>query len=313
MVVFEELAAAGHVEHKDMYLCLQYQLMLAIASGDVVKAMKDSRAGTKVVNWWRASNWDDRLSLFCNRTIRSSKKSQRTSTTLVKFMVAEGMQDTVLRWWEMLATSDIRDSSGYISRDRADPWASCLLADLIAAETQYGGGLASAMRFYVQAKDMYFSLIPSDRHAPGRLFCKSGEYIFYRLLRGVSDDKSKIPASLYSEYVSMLSPMEHSKLITSSLALYHPTEPDPRPFLHFVRDFDIAALQALPRRRRRVFVQSCSDAIRILMDWGKRRDATWLADVLRHVLDEQKVGHEATASADKKSSLFGLLKLELAL
>ncbi|RAL01711.1 uncharacterized protein BO80DRAFT_55542 [Aspergillus ibericus CBS 121593] len=316
MVVFDELAAAGHVESKDLFLCLQYQLMLARASGDVVKAMKDSKAGTKVVNWWRASNWDDRVKIFQHQSPRQVRQKStgllRTSTTLLKFMVAEGMQDTVLLWWMKLAAPDPRDFSSYIDRDTTNLWARCLLTDLVAAEIQYGGGLGSAMRYYVQVNDLYFSKYPDGKHDKNSLFRNAGYYLFINLSLGTPDSGGKIPTSLFSEYSRAFSRAYNSELITASLALHHPTQPDPRPFLQFVRDYDMAALQALSKIKRRVFAHSCSVAIRILTDRGKHRDAAWLSGVLR-LSDETKVEHDAPASEHEKSSLSGLLQIELAL
>ncbi|PWY84503.1 hypothetical protein BO94DRAFT_101067 [Aspergillus sclerotioniger CBS 115572] len=309
MIIFEELVAAGHVETKDVFQCLQYQLMLAFASDDVGKAMKDSRAGTKVVNWLRASNWEDRLSIFCPTT----HAVPRPSTNLLKFMVVEGMQNTVLLWLKMLIDFDIRDSSGRISRGLADMCAKFLLYDFIYAEIQYGGGLASAMRYYVQAKDLCSSVYSRERSSIKTIFRRSGRGLLWQAQRGVPDDGNKIPASIYSEYASVYTTIEPFSLFKATLALYHPTEPDPRPFLRFNRQFDLAQMKTLTPRQRDVFVHSCSDAIRILTDQGKRREATWLAGVLQHVSDQTNVGHEAPASMEEKESLSGLLQVELAL
>ncbi|PYI10118.1 hypothetical protein BO78DRAFT_232867 [Aspergillus sclerotiicarbonarius CBS 121057] len=315
MVVFDELAAAGHVDTRVLFRCLQHQLMLASASGDVVKAMKDSKAGSKVANWWHASNWDDRLKIFSQQTPRQARPQTilRTSTTLVKFMVAEGMQDTVLLWWKILIAPDLRDPSCYIDRDTATLWARCLLTDLVAAESQYGGGLASAMRYYVQLKDLYFSLYPNSKRDTKHHFHKAGYYLFIKMTIEMPDGRGKIPASLLSEYIRAFSSVCPTELTTACLALHHPTQPDPGPFLLFVHCYDLTALQASSKTKRRVFVHSCSVAIRILMDQGKQRDATWLAGVLQHVSDETKVGHEAPASEHEKESLSGLLQVELAL
>ncbi|GKZ64043.1 hypothetical protein AnigIFM50267_000336 [Aspergillus niger] len=304
MVVFDELAAAGHVTKGDLLQCLQYQLMLARGTGDdFVKAMKDSRAGTKVVNWWLASGWRDRLKIFDHR---------QTSATLVKFMVAEGMQDTVLLWLKMLANTDLRAFNGHISRSLAERVARNLLTDFLAAENQYGGGLASAMRYYVQVGDMYFSMEDlHNRRDTKNLLRHAGKYLFQQVSREVPNDKNMVSATVYEEYARVIATV-CTDFVTASVALYHPTVPDPKPFLRYVYNKDMPTLQTWPAGLREVFVRSGSVALRLLMDQGKRGDATWLAGILQHVSDTDKAKVEHEASADEKALLSRLLRVDMA-
>lgn len=133
MTVFDELVASGSVNRTALFNCLRAQLVLASAhTGDgVVDAMKKSKAGSKIVSWWYASDSESRKMLF---TIRSS------TVTLLKFMVAEGLQKTAMAWLAMLLNRDLGGADGRISEAMAQTVARNFLLDLLKAEIQYGGG-----------------------------------------------------------------------------------------------------------------------------------------------------------------------------
>lgn len=310
MVVFDELVASGSVTLPTLRDCLKSQMLLAsrYTGSGFVKAMKDSRAGSKVVSWWLASDTPARKMLF---------KSRAATTTLVKFLVAEGSQGVVLTWLRMLADHDIGGQSGKLPENIAQQVFRYLLVDLIAAETQYGQGLNSAMRDYLQACKMQMSRDNAVANLSWKsLFRPASIHLCESLIQSSRSSSKDLDWSIYEEYIESLSPLSLKPSLLATLPLYHPTHPNPRPFLEFVDTLPPGRVDSLVEMKRESFMRAGFYALHLLVDQNNRRDALHLARFLQQLLlekaDSESVSGTSQRAYAEREDLLTELDLALA-
>ncbi|KAF7590556.1 hypothetical protein BBP40_002645 [Aspergillus hancockii] len=310
MVVFDELVASGSVTLPSLRNCLKSQVLLASrhTGSGFVKAMKDSRAGSKVVSWWFASDSAARQMLF---------KSRAATTTLVKFLVAEGLQAVVLGWLRMLAEQDIGGHNGQLPEHIAQQVFSHLLIDLLAAETQYGQGVSSAMRYYLQTckthmfrENEVFNLSWKPMFLPG------GAHLGECLMQSSRSSSKELDGPAFNEYMKVLSTLSPKSGLFAAVPLYHPTHPDPQPFLEFVDTLPPGRVDASTDMKRETFMRAGFDALRLLADQNKRRDALYLARLLQQHLPEKTDSRSASKTSNRayteREDLLAQLDLALA-
>ncbi|PWY92375.1 hypothetical protein BO70DRAFT_391787 [Aspergillus heteromorphus CBS 117.55] len=287
MAVFDELVTVGEVTDARLRRCLKSQLKLNTAApqGRVVEAMRDSKAASRVVNWWWSTDEKTKKTLFY---------SSETMYLLTKFMVAEGMQDILLVWLKTFAQPGWPLSASSI-----------FLSEFLRAEKDHGRGLASSMRHYLRARDMYvsegFDLAGTDSMGSQVLFLAGGHLLRWFRANRVHNDKgydNKVSASEsedYEDFAQLMSTVSPFKLYSTSVHLYHPTQPNAQPFLEFLRTKEGAESLSWPYQRRKYLKLSSFDAIRILNDQGKSEDVNWLMGALQEHLYESE--------ADGKTSM----------
>lgn len=290
MTVFDELVASGSVNRTALFNCLRAQLVLASAhTGDgVVDAMKKSKAGSKIVSWWYASDSESRKMLF---TIRSS------TVTLLKFMVAEGLQKTAMAWLAMLLNRDLGGADGRISEAMAQTVARNFLLDLLKAEIQYGGGLVSAMRCYLEASRLPISIdneLGLVQYKKALLMPAAG----FLCRAAMEDDQSQLqqmPVEMYDEYVRIIASWSLKSLLLACVPLFHPTRPDATRFVQFTERISRVRLTTWPKTKKENFVLYAITAIRVLVDQQKFAEASYLACFIQENLPE-KIGQESASS-----------------
>jgi hypothetical protein len=290
MTVFDELVASGSVNKTALFNCLRAQLVLASAhTGDgVVDAMKKSKAGSKIVSWWYASDSENRKMLF---TIRSS------TVTLLKFMVAEGLQKTAMAWLAMLLNRDLGGADGRISEAMAQTVARNFLLDLLKAEIQYGEGLVSAMRYYLEASrlpistDYELGLVQYKK----ALLMPAAGFLCRAAMEGEQSQLKQMPLEMYDEYVRIIASWSLKSLLLACVPLFHPTRPDATRFVQFTERISRVRLTTWPKTKKENFVLYAITAIRILVDQQKFAEASYLARFIQENLPE-KIGQESASS-----------------
>ncbi|KAL4897136.1 hypothetical protein BDV59DRAFT_85156 [Aspergillus ambiguus] len=302
MVVFDELVASGSVTVSGLRSCLKSQLLLASphTGTGFVKAMKESKAGTKVVTWWFASDSETRKILF---------KSRASTASLLKFMVAEGLQETVVVWLKMLAKHDIGGRRGRLPETIAHQVFSNLLVDLLSAETQYGGGLASAMRYYLQACKTYLSVDDGQvdqRRVP--MLLPAATHLCQSVMQNAPTQTKQVPASMYDDFIRTISKLSPRSTRMATIPIYHPTRPDVKPLLDFVDALPSSdRLDSWPEGRRENFLRAAFDGLRVLIDQEKLWDAAYLA----RFIQEQLPGKTDSMAASEHGHLTSAEEQEL--
>lgn len=283
MMIFDELAASGSVTHERLFQCLQCQFLLSsTAKGDLVGAMRASKAGSKVISWWFASEPKVRKRLF---------NSNKAPKYLVKFLAAEGLQDTVMVWLRMLLRPN---NEGHIS---AHPLFSYLLSDFLIAEIEYGHGLGSALGYYIQACQLISSLNgqPIKQYDEGQK--KTLTYGALKLNKWIIQhgqaQLKDTPASTYEKYMRLISALAPLRMLSDALPLYHPTSPDTKPFLKIVHD--VSWIDGQTDEFRELYVRASFDALRLLLDREQYGDATHLAHRIQQLLPGKNAS-ETTSS-----------------
>lgn len=281
MAVFDDLVASGSVNSTALANCLKSQLLLASTpSGtDVSTAMKASGAGSKVVSWFWASDSAARKMLLSSRSLTGS---------LLKFMAAEGMQDTVITWLGMLLKHDVGGRDGRLTESSARQSFCHLLIDFMAAEIQYGNRLASAMKYYLQAYKMHSLL--ADQSSPEfkkPLLLSPGGRLCQWTMEHAHGQARDIPAPIYEEFRERIYAMSPGSLLSASVPLYHPTAPDTGLLLKFVEGHPPEKCRAWSNVKQETLLRVSFDALRILVDRDESRKASRLAQYIQQLLPNE--------------------------
>lgn len=294
---FDGLAAAGLVDTPFIAHWLKYQLSIPgkSSSGEIRESMRASKAGSKVVSWWWSVNGEARKQLFVTPGLTAS---------LLKFMVVEGLQGTIMQWLRMLVGRDLGGHNGQVSDHFTWQILPKLLINFMVAERLYGRGLISAAEGYVQACKMLLSmsdppynaqLLTSMRRAGGRLG--------YWIVRNERDEPKDIPAPLFESYTSLVSTLSPTSpprgLLSASLPLFHPTHPDTRPLMDFARSLRPGDSDAWNDDKRRAFIKVGFEALRILTEQGASRDASYLAGHMQQLLPKEAPGMRPKPSVEE--------------
>ncbi|KAJ5760965.1 hypothetical protein N7520_008121 [Penicillium odoratum] len=307
MLVFDELAASGSVTPLTITKCLKSQLLLVRtpAQNGVSEAMKTSRAASRVVEWFWASDGVSRQMLLHSRAATSS---------LTKFMVAEGLQDTIVQWIRMLLSRDLGGSNGRITESVAQQSISNVLVDFMEAELRYGDGLASAFKYYLRVCHMH-SMLPQQIKSGKPMLLAAGAH----LNRAAMDAKpltEKVTPYIYDEYREVISTLASSRsLLFASVSLCHPSHPDPTPFIRFVETLSLPKVQAWNDSRRDAFLRIACDALRLLIEQRRIRDATSLARHVQLLLPDNTAdnaeGSRIRSSVREEGDIMSHLELSL--
>ena len=277
MVVFDELVASGSVTSADLYTCLQSQLLLASShtGPGFAKALKESKAGSKVVAWWLASDSEARKLLF---------RSRRSTTCLLKFMVAEGLQDTVFLWLKMMTKQDVGGHSGRIPEGVAQKLFYHLLVDLVTAETHYGRGLDTAFRHYIWACKAYPSTSYGLAQSEVSVLRSSGAHLHDLMMQVVPSQANQVLPATYEEFAAIFSTLAPNPLLSAKVSLHHPAQPDPLPFVAYVVGLPADALRSWPEAQRDNLMRCGFDALRILLDRDQIKTASDLARAMQRLV-----------------------------
>ncbi|CAL5872518.1 uncharacterized protein PFLUO_LOCUS6782 [Penicillium psychrofluorescens] len=301
MVVFDELVAFGLVTVEDICQCLESQLRLAHGgtetnvTEDVKSAMKTSRAGSKVVDWFSASSLQDKKVLL---------RTGNCTSPLTKFMVVEGLHGNIMEWLRMLLVQDLGGGHGSIKPEAAHQAFNFLLLHWMKAERQYGHGLSSALRYYVQVCQMHSSVSdPITR----KTLISSGAHLG-QIAEQQTASAEKIPAFIYDEFQDAISTLTPGSLLSARMALGHPTQPDPQPFIRYVRSLDYNKTPFWRNSRRVAFLDTGFKAVQVLIDRAKIKDATFVAHHLQSFLPDKMIsdtsdGPQYHASPEQTSLL----------
>ncbi|KAI9371900.1 hypothetical protein BJX61DRAFT_483470 [Aspergillus egyptiacus] len=316
MIVLDERIASGSATERVLSNCLRWQLLLISShTGESYKkALRDSKAGSRVIPWWFASDTNSKIKLFQNDGLLS----------LCKFMVAERLHGTIFDWLKMLAKRDFEYDSGQITVHRARECFKRLLCYFLKAEADCGGGISSSIRYHSEACGMVFSLGEDVSDVcPKGLLARPAHYIWH-LLQSSTITTKDVPSDLYEQYTTLLSMLVPRTLIAASMPLYHPTNPDATPFVRYVRDLPPETLKSWyfspderfhPRHER--FLRSGFDALRIMFEDNENSaDCVFLARLMQQHLEETREARATTESgynvSSEEKALLSSLDLALA-
>jgi hypothetical protein len=281
MGVLDELMASGSLTGKEISQCLRAQLALTVSTGvDTREMMRSSGAGSRLMEWFWASDSKSRKTLF---------KSRRATKNTLKFMVAEDLQDTIMVLLRMLGKRDIGGLDGQIPEDAGRRLFSDFLTDFMAAEIDYGRGITSALGYFIQASKICAFLMHGlmDDAQDMRLVAGAALLSKWVIHHYQSKEVDEIPFSLYDEFCDIISALPPLTFLAASMRLYHPVSPTASHLLeHLSRDM----LQS-PRNDSdsggATLVKVCLDAFSLLLDQEKYSDASEFAPYLKQLITDE--------------------------
>ncbi|CAG7945430.1 unnamed protein product [Penicillium nalgiovense] len=271
MAVFDQMAAAGSVTTLTINDCLKSQLLLSRSPAD----MSASRAASRIVDWYWASDGTSRQMLLRLRSV---------TTSLTKFIVAEGLHGTVMKWLQMLMSHDLGSQNGRMTEGLARQTFNHLLIDFIDAEAYFGNGFGSAMTHYLSVCQMHFQSASSHKSRKPMLLA-AGAHLS-RMAMEHKPSGEQVPTLVYDQFRDTISVLSPRSLLVASVAVCHPTNPDPRPFLQFVENLSPCKFQAWNETRRDAFFEIGSEALRVLVDRKRFRDISRLEQHISELLPE---------------------------
>lgn len=281
MAVFDQMAAAGSVTADLIHDCLKSQLLLSRSPAN----MKASRAGSRIADWYWASDGSSRQMLLRSRSVTKS---------LAKFMVAEGLHSTIMKWLQMLMSHDLGSQNGRLTEGLARQTFSHLLVDFIDAEVWFGNGFSSAMAYYLRVSQMHFQS-PSSHKSRKPLLLAAGAHLS-RIAMEYKPSAEQASVIVYDQFRDTISVLSPRSLLLASVAVCHPANPDPRPFLQFVENLSPTKFQAWNETRRDAFFEIGSEVLRVLVERKRFRDISRLEQDISELLPEQPAATVAERS-----------------
>ncbi|KAI9041284.1 uncharacterized protein KD926_007238 [Aspergillus affinis] len=280
MALFDDLVASGSVTTSTLRRCLQSQLWLASRhTGDgYLKAMRESRAGSRFVDWWFASG---------TRALRILFKSQASTRTLVKFMMAEGLRPTAMGWLDLLAKKDLGERER-LPRDAAIELYRVFLLEMVMWELFDGGGgcggVLAALQCFVQSAGSLLAIAKKDREFHSAALLDAAVKL-HMALKTVSPE---IPVASFEDLVKIQEQVWPVARRTAVLHLYHPTQANPTPFLQYAGRQSPDHVESWTRRDQASFMRGGFKALQVMLDQGRSEDASDLAQIMQRSLPALK-------------------------
>lgn len=300
MDALDQLVASGSATGLAITECLKAQLALTHSSDDdrMRLAMRDAKAASRVVNWFWASDGASRRKLL---------QSRASSASLAKFMVAEGLHDTVLNWLKMLMNGDLGGQNGLIIDTVVGDPCSSLLYDFVDAEIRYGDGLDSALAYYSRVCQMYFSIDGASRPSIGSakaMLRTAGVHLSNIAMDRISQGGQVSTSNNYDSFMKAISTITSTRsFLYASVAVSHPTNPDPKPFILFTETLTPSKFERFSASRRIAFLTIGCEALRILMiDRRNERDWSYLARRIQELLPGAPTSEANNASSERVTS-----------
>lgn len=310
MAVFDELAAAGSVDGDNLGKCLNSQLaLIGSQSSDIKQEMQKTGAGSRIVNWFWASDPGSRKHLF---------RSQRTSRAALKFIAAKGLHNEIAVFLRMLKELNLGGNNAHIPEYPGRRMFKFFLQDYMEADVRYGRGISGAFTTFIHATELTASIPDGVRSH----MLRGGAIYLVRSIvsHGRSSLLESVPTAAFDRFCEILDALPALALRSEALQLYHPSHPTAQPFLKYIRDHpeeEAFSFSPLEQAQESV-LQAHLDAMRLLLDQERYKDALQLVPRMQQMFSEDGVeahkAHKAHKSHDSRSQMDELMeRLDVAL
>lgn len=281
MVVFDELVASGLASQATIAKCLKCQNLLSIAAKENrVESMRASRAGSKFMSWWYSIDTRQRYNTLLWSDVNGY---------VANFLVAEGLQDTVMLWWRMALTPGPHGDKDCLLV-RAPQGLYQLLFRFLLAEIDFGRGLEFALQYHIQAcrltSSAYGQTIENLPKQCKRALVRVTADLNRRIIMSGLTGTEGVSGRTYDEYMALNSSLAPTGFLPKAMPIYHPTSPDPWQFLAGLdRGTSLMASSKVNHGYREVLMRASFDALRVLIDKEEFDDATRLARTIQEWLN----------------------------
>lgn len=296
MAVFDDYASAGTLNGQYIAKFLEAQLaLIVIAKSDKAReAMSKTGAGTKVVDWFWASDSAARLSLF---------RSHRATKVALRFMVAEGLHAQISRFIRALARLDLGGIKGKIPKEAGTQMLKYFMRDYIIAELYYGRGFAAALKAFNSIHSWNEPAIQGMLQLAAVAICR------FIVEKKETEQVKDVSASLFDTFCKNFDSVAAGPFWRDAIQVYHPSHPDAQRLL------DNAA-NHIERSRSDTqqddTVQVYLDGMRLLIEQKRYKDAVRLSTHIEQMLsDERAEILKPHDSSPELSELIGRLNFAL--
>lgn len=299
MEVLDQLVASGSATVSTITECLKAQLVLARSSDDerMTLAMRDSKAASRVIDWFWASDGTSRRMLL---------QSRPTTVPLTKFMVAESLHDDVLNLLNMLMIGDLGGQDGLMIEGLAQQTFSNLLVDFINAEIRYGQGMDSALTYYVRTCRMCFATggLRPEAIGPSKSMLLAAGAQLSRVSLNQKSLGDQVSSNNYDSFMETISTLTSTRsLLYAAVAIAHPTHPDTRPFIRYAEALTPTKFRNYPTTKRdAILAIGCGALRKLMIDLRNDRQANYLAYQIQRLLPETPTSDTRNVSSKRVTS-----------
>jgi hypothetical protein len=311
--IFDEAQANGFMKIEYATKCLEAKMRLIIGSSilSVSGEVKASRGGSKVLQWLASNGLANDTAFLQN---------QAFSSILIKFLVAEGLQEAIWGWMEMIFSE--LSTTGKKPNSNTSQVAAFVLLQLIKSEAALDSisliSLDAAYRSFARAVDCLKGLpqYPNASETNRKVLRRAGLFLS---VQSTSRSSHYLPASpaAFESFINMVPHFyPHPDFVQSRLLLYHPTQPDARGALEYLKQVvkkspSLTTPASSKEASRNVHLGL--EAAKVLFEQGHASDAKWVMYFLQTRYREQLGVSDAYEQQFKRvldlSSIHGGLEL----
>lgn len=254
--VFEKAAGRGlmNLKRAHGFLLLVLSEVKASAAPTVLGGMKSTGAGLLVLQWLRSSGQERDLSFLTHRGF---------SSLLIKFMIAEGLEDVAWVWIERLMKQELD------AAHKALPGMSSqlVLNDIVVAkctETELDGAYQAVLKGKAMADENSLDPLP--------LMLAWQKAAWQTTVESWMHTTPAVP--LFEAFVAMGRAVPSSNIMRAHMDLYHPTSPSSSLAVEYLSNRSQWGRLPLRPRTAQGITSLGIDTVQYLMHADRLQDAT---------------------------------------
>ena len=258
MAALDNMLASGSANIPTVVTCLQSQLRLAskVDAADPSRVMKESKAASRVLTWFWASDPRSRKMILDSHPLQA---------LLMKFVAAQGLQNLVMEWILALLKDD---AGGWTTEPGWQNFARMLIY-FTSAEMNFGNGLGSAVEYYLYANRE----LSNSSELSAKQLRRVGRNIGQWMIENAQGQTKEISAATYDNFISVAFAMDPKELWSVAVPVYHPTHPNVRRFVKFAKTLPVHTYRSWKQKKKDAFQRVSIDAMRLLLDRGGSQQA----------------------------------------
>ncbi|OJD15784.1 hypothetical protein AJ78_04002 [Emergomyces pasteurianus Ep9510] len=291
--LLDELIASGRADHNALYRCLRAHGLPSAPSAHSKpsNAVGFSSVGSRIVAWYSAADFESRMLFFGSRP---------TMAVVMPYMVVDRLQNTVIDWVKVVYTGRSSDADQGLANSLLPTQRLCLtnlLHEFATAEIKYGRGIRSALRYFIHVCEI---LPPGDKfvdskHDPFRASLRStgSNLATWISCHSRNPEAQQVPVDLFEEFCMLSDQFSNSKYFWGAcLQLYHPTNPDVKPALSYMKHRPATRGTRIHPTMRKHLLRLSLDAAQLCLEQKLYSEASWLLAHARQFIEGEEITPE---------------------
>ncbi|PGH35167.1 hypothetical protein GX50_01979 [[Emmonsia] crescens] len=299
--LLDELIASGRADHNALHRCLRAHGSPSTPS-KLPNAIGFSSVGSRIVAWYSAADFESRMLFFGSRP---------TMAVVMPYMAVDRLQDMIIDWVKMVYTGASSDAGQGLANSLLPTQRVCLmnlLHEFVTAEIKYGHGIQSALRYFIRVCEI---LPPGDKfsdskHDPFRASLRSTSSILATWISNHSKTTKvqEVPVALFEEFCMLSSQLSNSKYWGACLPLYHPTSPDVKPALSYMKHGPASRGTRIHPTMRKHLLRLSLDAAQLCLEQKLYSEASWsLTHAKQFIAGEEFTSEQPSERSNPQTTL----------